>query len=201
MADPAFNERKANVSRKTKETDVTVRLNLDGVGRYDNHTGVGFLDHMLDLFAKHGGFDLAVSCEGDLHIDDHHTVEDIGITLGQALAEALGDKAHIARYGHAYVPMDETLARAVIDLSGRFYLHFDATFARASVGDLSTEIVRHFWYSFAEHTACNLHISVLYGENTHHKVEALFKAVARALRAAVHRDTAHAQMPSTKGSL
>ena len=201
MANLDFKERNATVARKTKETDVTVRLNLDGDGRYDNHTGVGFLDHMLDLFAKHGGFDLAVSCEGDLHIDDHHTVEDIGITLGQALAEALGDKAHIARYGHAYVPMDETLARAVIDLSGRFYLHLDAAFARPSVGDLSTEVVRHFWYSFAEHAACNLHVGVLYGDNTHHKVEAIFKAVARALRMAVRRDTAHAQMPSTKGSL
>ena len=201
MATTDFEPRTAEIHRKTKETDVTVHLTLDGSGQYDNHTGVGFLDHMLDLFAKHGGFDLATTCEGDLHIDDHHTVEDIGITLGQALAEALGDKAHIARYGHAYVPMDETLARAVIDLSGRFYLHFDAAFARPSVGDLSTEIVRHFWYSFAEHAACNLHISVLYGENTHHKVEAIFKAVARALRAAVHRDAAHAQMPSTKGSL
>ncbi len=201
MANLDFKERNASVARKTKETDVTVRLNLDGEGRYDNRTGVGFLDHMLDLFAKHGGFDLAVTCEGDLHVDDHHTVEDVGIAMGQALDEALGDKAHIARYGHAYVPMDETLARAVIDLSGRFYLHFDAAFARPTVGDLSTEMVRHFWYSFAEHAACNLHISVLHGANTHHKVEAIFKAVARALRAAVHRDAAHAQMPSTKGSL
>ena len=201
MANLDFKERNATIARKTKETDVTVRLNLDGEGRYDNRTGVGFLDHMLDLFAKHGGFDLAVTCEGDLHVDDHHTVEDVGIAMGQALDEALGDKAHIARYGHAYVPMDETLARAVIDLSGRFYLHFDAAFARPTVGDLSTEMVRHFWYSFAEHAACNLHISVLHGANTHHKVEAIFKAVARALRAAVHRDAAHAQMPSTKGSL
>ena len=134
MSAPAFTPRTAHVHRKTRETDVSVRLTLDGDGRYTNNTGVGFLDHMLDLFAKHGGFDLAVTCEGDLHIDDHHTVEDVGITLGQALAEAVGDKAHIARYGHAYVPMDETLARAVIDLSGRFYLHFDAAFARPSVG-------------------------------------------------------------------
>ena len=201
MATLDFKERNATVARKTKETDVAVRLSLDGEGRYDNQTGVGFLDHMLDLFAKHGGFDLTITCQGDLHVDDHHTVEDVGITLGQALAEALGDKAHIARYGHAYVPMDETLARAVIDLSGRFYLHFDAAFARPTVGDLSTEMVRHFWYSFAEHAACTLHISVLHGANTHHKVEAIFKAVARALRAAVHRDATHAPMPSTKGSL
>ncbi len=201
MATSEFKPRTAQVHRKTNEADVSVRLNLDGDGRYDNHTGVGFLDHMLDLFAKHGGFDLAITCDGDLHIDDHHTVEDVGITLGQALAEALGDKAHIARYGHAYVPMDETLARAVIDLSGRFYLHLDAAFGRPSVGDLSTEMVRHFWYSFAEHAGCNLHISVLYGDNTHHKVEAVFKAVARALHTATRRDPAHAPMPSTKGKL
>ena len=155
--------------------DVTVELGLDGSGTYENATGVGFLDHMLDLFAKHGGFDLNVSCDGDLHIDDHHTTEDIGITLGQAFAEALGDKKHITRYGHAYVPMDETLARTVTDLSGRFYLCFDADFSRPTVGDLSTEMVEHFWYSFAEHLRCNLHVSVLYGSNDHHKVEAIFQ--------------------------
>jgi imidazoleglycerol-phosphate dehydratase len=197
----AFDPRSASVQRTTNETDITVQLTLDGRGQYANQTGVGFLDHMLDLFAKHGGFDLEVTCKGDLQIDDHHTVEDIGITLGQAFAEALGDKAHIARYGHAYVPMDETLARTVVDLSGRFYLHFDAPFSRELVGDLSTEMVRHFWFSFAEHLRCNLHISVLYGENTHHKVEAIFKSVARALRVAVARDEAHSQMPSTKGKL
>ena len=201
MAGLDFKARTANRTRKTKETDVSVALTLDGSGRYANKTGVGFLDHMLDLFAKHGGFDLEVTCEGDLHIDDHHTVEDIGITLGHAFKEALGDKAHITRYGHAYVPMDETLARAVIDLSGRFYLHYDASFARSVVGDLSTEMVHHFWYSFAEHAGCNLHISVLYGDNTHHQVEAIFKAVARALRTAVHRDVHQSAMPSTKGSL
>lgn len=197
----AFEPRSASVQRTTKETNVSVQLTLDGSGQYANATGVGFLDHMLDLFAKHGGFDLYVRCEGDLHIDDHHTVEDVGITLGQAFAEALGDKAHIARYGHAYVPMDEALARTVVDLSGRFYLHFDATFDREHVGDLSTEMVRHFWFSFAEHLRCNLHISVLYGENTHHQIEAIFKSVARALRVAVHRDETQSQMPSTKGTL
>ena len=201
MATTKFNPRTSEVLRSTKETNVAVQLNLDGAGRFSNRTGVGFLDHMLDLFAKHGGFDLEVTCDGDLHVDDHHTVEDVGISLGQAVAEALGDKAHVARYGHAYLPMDETLARAVIDLSGRFSFHFDVAFTRPSVGDLSTEMVRHFWYSFAEHAGCTLHISVLYGENTHHKVEAVFKAVARALRAAVHRDVAHAAMPSTKGRL
>lgn len=196
-----FSPRTAEVHRQTAETDVTVSLTLDGSGTYDNQTGIGFLDHMLDLFAKHGGFDLTVRCDGDLHVDDHHTVEDVGITLGQAVAEALGDKAHIARYGHAYVPMDEALARTVIDLSGRFYLHVDADFTRPTVGDLSTEMVEHFWYSFAEHVRCNLHLSVLYGTNTHHQVEALFKAAARALRMAVRRDAAHAAMPSTKGTL
>ncbi|HMB91510.1 MAG TPA: imidazoleglycerol-phosphate dehydratase HisB [Rhodothermales bacterium] len=197
----AFDPRSASVQRTTHETDVSVQLTLDGSGRYANKTGVGFLDHMLDLFAKHGNFDLNVRCQGDLHIDDHHTVEDVGITLGQAFGEALGDKAHMARYGHAYVPMDESLARTVVDLSGRFYLHFDAPFDREQVGDLSTEMVRHFWFSFAEHLRCNLHISVLYGENTHHKVEAIFKSVARALRMAVARDAAHSPMPSTKGKL
>ena len=197
----AFEPRSASVQRTTNETDVTVQLSLEGSGQYANDTGIGFLDHMLDLFAKHGSFDLDVRCKGDLHIDDHHTVEDVGITLGQAFAEALGDKAHIARYGHAYVPMDETLARTVVDLSGRFHLHFDARFDRERVGDLSTEMVRHFWFSFAEHLRCNLHISVLYGENTHHQIEAIFKSTARALRMAVTRDAAHSQIPSTKGKL
>lgn len=196
-----FSARTATVARQTKETNVTIALTLDGTGTYDNQTGVGFLDHMLDLFAKHGQFDLTVRCEGDLHVDDHHTVEDVGIVLGQAFAQALGDKAHITRYGHAYVPMDETLARAVVDLSGRFYAHFDAAFARPMVGDLATELVSHFWHSFAEHLRCNLHLSVLYGDNTHHKIEALFKAAARALRIAVSRDAANAAVASTKGTL
>lgn len=201
MSTPDFTPRQARRQRTTQETDVTVTLGLDGSGQYDNQTGLGFLDHMLDLFAKHGGFDLTVRCTGDLHVDEHHTVEDIGITLGQAFAEALGDKAHIARYGHAYVPMDETLARAVVDLSGRFYLHCDAPFPRPTVGDLPTELVRHFWFSFAEHLRCNLHLTVLHGDNTHHMVEALFKAAARALRHAVHRDASQSAMPSTKGKL
>lgn len=196
-----FQARTATLSRQTNETDVSVTLNLDGTGRYTNNTGVGFLDHMLDLFAKHGSFDLDVTCMGDLQVDDHHTVEDVGIVLGQAFAEALGDKRYITRYGHAYVPMDETLARAVVDLSGRFYAHFEASFTRPMVGDLATEMVAHFWYSFAEHLRCNLHLSILYGENTHHKVEALFKAAARALRIAVSRTTTNAPLASTKGKL
>lgn len=198
---PDFSPRTASVTRTTAETDISVALTLDGSGTYQNDTGVGFLDHMLDLFAKHGGFDLEATCDGDLHIDDHHTVEDVGITLGQALREALGDKAHIARYGHAYVPMDETLARAVVDLSGRFAVQVDAPFSRDQVGGLSTEMVPHFWYSLAEHLRCNLHLTVLYGDNAHHKIEALFKAAARALRMAVARSGTHAAVASTKGTL
>ena len=201
MAEPEFNVRSAAITRTTNETDVKVALTLDGSGRYTNNTSVGFLDHMLDLFARHGQFDLEVTCSGDLHVDDHHTVEDVAITIGQAFREAVGNKAHIARFGHAYVPMDESLARAVVDLSGRFALQFDAAFNRPTVGDMSTELVRHFWYSFAEHAACTLHISIISGQNTHHKIEAIFKAVARALRAAVYRSSDHAAMPSTKGSL
>lgn len=201
MEESNFNARTTTRVRETAETRVTVALDLDGGGRYRNETGVGFFDHMLDLFAKHSGFDLDVRCEGDLHVDDHHTVEDVGITLGEAFREVLGGKAHIARYGHAYVPMDEALARAATDLSGRFYLHFDAPFARDRVGDLSTEMVRHFWWSFAEHARINLHITLLHGENAHHQVEAIFKAVARALHAAVRRDAAYAKVASTKGAL
>lgn len=198
---PVFTPRSASRRRTTGETDVEVTLTLDGTGRADCQTGIGFLDHMLTLWARHGGFDLAVRCQGDLQVDEHHSVEDVAITLGQAFAEALGDKAYIARYGHAYVPMDETLARAVVDLSGRFYLVFAADFDRPTVGDLATELVSHFWYAFAEQVRCNLHIQVLYGQNTHHKIEAIFKAVARALREAVQRDVRFGPVLSTKGVL
>ena len=193
--------RTASVERTTSETDVHVDMSLDAPAAFDNVTGLGFLDHMLDLTAKHGGFDLAVRCEGDLHVDDHHTAEDVGIALGKAFRQALGDKAHVARYGHAYVPMDDALARAVVDLSGRFYLAFEADFSRERVGDLSTEMVKHFWRSFAEHAACNLHVTLLRGENAHHQVEAVFKAVARALRAATRRDASRDEVASTKGAL
>lgn len=202
MTDGSFPPRTAEVHRRTRETDVRVALSLDGDGAtYDHRTGLGFLDHMLDLVARHSGFDLNVRCDGDLQVDDHHTAEDVGITLGQAVAEALGDKAHVARYGHAYAPMDEALARAVVDLSGRAHLHFEADFTRERVGDLSTEMAPHFWRSFAEHAHCTLHVDLLRGENAHHQVEAVFKAVARALRMALRRDVAHAEMPSTKGAL
>jgi imidazoleglycerol-phosphate dehydratase len=193
--------RTASVERTTSETDVHVDVSLDAPTAFDNITGLGFLDHMLDLTAKHGGFDLAVRCEGDLHVDDHHTAEDVGIALGKAFRQALGDKAHVARYGHAYVPMDDALARAVVDLSGRFYLAFEADFSRERVGDLSTEMVKHFWRSFAEHAACNLHVTLLRGENAHHQVEAVFKAVARALHAATRRDASRDEVASTKGAL
>ena len=193
--------RKSTLDRETAETRVSVELCLDGEGRFENQTGIGFLDHMLDLFAKHGGFDLKTTCVGDVHVDDHHSVEDVGITLGLAFKEALSDKAFIARYGFSYVPMDESLARAVVDLSGRFACVFKAAFSRDSVGDLSTEMVEHFWASFAENVGCNLHIELLYGNNAHHQIEAIYKAVARALRLAVCRDASLGEVASTKGSL
>lgn len=192
--------RSATVERTTAETSVRLTLHLDG-GDYATATGVGFLDHMLDLFARHGRFGLEVSCDGDLHVDDHHTVEDVAICLGQALGQALGDKAYVARYGEAHAPMDEALARAVVDLSGRAHLVFDAAFDRERVGDLSTELVEHFWWSVAEHARITLHLAVLYGRNDHHRIEAVFKAAARALRAAVARDPEGDPLPSTKGAL
>lgn len=196
-----FRPRSATLDRATAETTVHVELHLDNSEPFESRTGVGFLDHMLELFSRHGGFGLRVTCDGDLHVDDHHSVEDVGITLGQAFRQALGEKAFIRRFGHAYIPMDDSLARVVVDLSGRFYFRFDAQLMRERVGDLSVELVEHFWYSFAEQAACNLHVSVLYGKNTHHQIEALFKAAARALREAVQRDVAFSRTPSTKGTL
>jgi imidazoleglycerol-phosphate dehydratase len=193
--------RAAEVRRKTKETDVRVRLALDGGGAAQVSTGVAFLDHMLELFARHGLFDLEVECRGDLHIDDHHSVEDVAITLGQALAEALGDKAGISRYGEATVPMDEALCRSVIDLSGRFYLVYAVETQRQTIGNFSVELAEHFWRSLAEAARCNLHIDCLRGRNTHHILEGTFKATARALRRAVERDPRVSGVPSTKGVL
>jgi imidazoleglycerol-phosphate dehydratase len=201
MPPSSFPPRSAALQRTTAETDLSIDLTLDGDGTFDVETGVGFFDHMLDLFAKHGGFDLTVRCDGDLEVDDHHTVEDVAIGLGRALHDALGDKAHIARYGHAYVPMDDALARAVIDLSGRSYCRLDATFEREQVGTLSTEMIEHVWRSVAQHARCNLHLTVLHGHNAHHKIEALFKAAARALRMAIKRDADRAEVASTKGTL
>ena len=193
--------RRAEVRRKTKETDVRVALDLDGAGESRVATGVAFLDHMLELFARHGLFDLEVECRGDLEVDDHHTVEDTAICLGGALGEALGDKAGIARYGSALVPMDEALCRAVVDLSGRFYLVYEVETRRETIGNFSVELAEHFWRSFAEAARCNLHLDCLRGRNTHHVLEGTFKAAARALRQAAERDARVLGVPSTKGVL
>lgn len=194
--------RTAQVQRKTKETEVRVALNLDGGGQARVSTGIPFLDHMLELFARHALFDLEVECRGDLEIDDHHSTEDVAITLGQAFAEALGDKTGIARYGAALVPMDEALCRAVVDLSGRFYLVYEVeTHGRQLIGNFSVELAEHFWRSFAEAVHCNLHLDLLRGRNTHHILEGTFKATARALRQAVERDARIQGVLSTKGAL
>jgi len=180
---------------------VRVQLNLDGSGWARIETGLPFLDHMLELFARHGLFDLEVVCKGDLEIDDHHSVEDIALTLGQVLREALGDKQGINRYGEAVVPMDEALCRAVIDLSGRFYLVYEVPTKRQKIGNFSIELAEHFWRSFAETAKFNLHIDCLRGRNTHHILEGTFKATARALKQAVARDPRVQGVPSTKGVL
>ncbi|HAP35427.1 MAG TPA: imidazoleglycerol-phosphate dehydratase HisB [Bacteroidetes bacterium] len=193
--------RKAKIKRKTKETDIAVSVELNGSGKSSINTGIGFLDHMLDLFAKHGMFDLTVVCKGDLHVDDHHTTEDVGIALAKAFTDALGDKKGIARYGMSYVPMDESLARCVVDLSGRSALVFHAEFNRKKVGDLSTEMIEHFFLSFAENLKANIHIEVLYGKNTHHKIEAIYKSFARAMRQACEVDPRVKGVLSTKGKL
>jgi imidazoleglycerol-phosphate dehydratase len=194
-------KRTAQVQRRTKETDVRVALDLDGRGAASVATGIPFLDHMLELFARHGLFDLEVECRGDLEVDDHHSVEDVAISLGEAVKQALGDKAGIARYGAAIVPMDEALCRAVIDLSGRFYLVYEVETRRHVIGNFSVELAEHFWRSFGEAARCNLHLDCLRGRNTHHILEGLFKATARALRQAVERDPRVEGVPSTKGVL
>lgn len=194
-------KRVAEIHRQTKETNVRVVLTLDGKGSSKIATGIPFLDHMLELFARHGLFDLEIECKGDLHIDDHHSVEDVAISLGQAFFEALGDKSGIARYGFSVVPMDEALCRAALDLSGRFYLIYDVTTRKQSIGNFSVELAEHFWRSFAEQLRCNLHIDLLRGRNTHHILESSFKSVARALREAVERDSRIKGVLSTKGSL
>lgn len=196
-----INGRSAAIHRKTKETDIHLSLQLDGGGQSKINTGLPFLDHMLELFAKHGLFDIKLDCKGDLEIDDHHSVEDIAITLGQALTEALGNKARINRYGEAIVPMDEALCRSVIDLSGRFYLVYEVPTKRQKIGNFSVELAEHFWRSFAETAKFNLHIDCLRGKNTHHMLEGAFKATARALRQAVDINPRVIGVPSTKGSL
>jgi imidazoleglycerol-phosphate dehydratase len=193
--------RVAEIRRHTKETNVRVTLGLDGKGEARIGTSIPFLDHMLQLFARHGLFDLEVECRGDLHIDDHHSVEDIAISLGHAFFEALGDKAGIARYGSALVPMDEALCQVVVDLSGRFYLVYQVKTRRQTIGNFSVELAEHFWRSFAESCRCNLHIDLIRGRNTHHILEATFKGTARALKQAVERDAKIEGVLSTKGVL
>lgn len=191
----------ATVTRQTRETDITVTLNLDGSGRTDLATGIGFFDHMLDGFARHGLFDLTVRCTGDLQVDCHHTIEDVGITLGQAIAKALGDKVGLVRYGSCLLPMDETLALCAVDLCGRPYFVYDANFATPACGGMDTQMAREFFYAVSYAAAMNLHLKVLYGENDHHKLEAMFKAFAKALSAATRQDARIEGVLSTKGSL
>jgi imidazoleglycerol-phosphate dehydratase len=193
--------RSARVERKTRETDITLALNLDGEGRSTVATGVGFLDHMLASLATHARFDLDVRCQGDLHVDAHHSVEDVGIALGRALGQALGDKRGIVRFGHAYCPLDEALTRAVVDLSGRPWLHFGVVFKAQRIGDLPTELFEDFFWALVDHGRFNLHLDTLRGRNAHHVAETVFKATARALAMAVAVDPRVQDVPSTKGSL
>jgi len=194
--------REAAITRKTRETEVSVRLNLDGGGTSRLASGVPFLDHMLDQVARHGAFDLEVEAKGDLHIDAHHTVEDIGITLGQAFAQAVGDKRGVRRYGHAYVPLDEALSRVVVDLSGRPGLTMKLEFVRPRIGDFDVDLVHEFFQGFVNHAQVTLHVDNLKGDNAHHQAETAFKAFGRALRMAVELDGRMAGvLPSTKGAL
>ena len=197
-----MNPRTAEVQRNTKETQIRVRVNLDGHGEAKLATGIGFFDHMLDQIARHGLIDLEIEAQGDLHIDGHHTVEDVGITLGQAFAKAVGDKKGIRRYGHAYVPLDEALSRVVVDFSGRPGLHMRVPFKAGMIGTLDTQLVFEFFQGFVNHAGVTLHIDNLHGENAHHQCETIFKAFARALRMALEIDPrAAGVIPSTKGSL
>jgi imidazoleglycerol-phosphate dehydratase len=193
--------RSANLQRKTLETSIELNLKLDGTGLASVDTGVGFLDHMLVLFAKHASIDLEVKATGDLHIDQHHTVEDIGICLGQAIHQAIGDKVGLQRYGHFTLPMDETLATVAIDLSGRSFLVFSASMPSAKIGQFDSELIEEFWQAVSSNARMNLHIVVHHGRNTHHIAEAIFKAAARALKMAIVVDSQSTDIPSTKGSL
>ena len=194
-------ERIAQVTRNTRETQIEVKINLDGTGKSRFDTGVPFLEHMLEQIARHGVIDLEVHAKGDLHIDDHHTVEDIGITIGQAVSQALGDKSGISRYGHAYVPLDEALSRVVIDFSGRPLLVKHVSYPDRNIGTFSTALVHEFFQGFCNHALATLHMDSLRGENSHHIVETLFKAFGRAVRNAVARDSRMSGIPSTKGVL
>jgi len=198
---PGAAARSAVVERKTRETEIRLSLGLDGSGASRIATGIGFLDHMLAAFATHGRFDLEVACSGDLHVDAHHTVEDVGIVLGDALQQALGRKEGIVRFGHAYVPLDEALSRCVVDLSGRPYLQYDVAFKAERVGTMPTELFEDFFWALADHGRLNIHLDLIRGRNAHHVAETLFKASSRALAAAVARDPRVVGIPSTKGSL
>lgn len=193
--------RTAHIQRQTAETKIELRLDLDGTGAGDIHTGVGFFDHMLTLLARHGALDLMVRADGDLHVDQHHTVEDVGICFGQALRQALGDKAGIRRYGHITLPMEETLVTTAVDLSGRYYLVYHAPCPSPKIGDFDSELVEDFWQATAANALCNLHVLLHHGRNSHHIAEGVFKATARALRMAVERDERQTGVPSTKGTL
>ena len=194
--------RRASVTRRTKETAITASVDLDGTGDFKIATGVGFLDHMIEQLARHSLIDITLKAEGDLHIDQHHTTEDSGIVLGQAVARALGDKKGIARYGSAYLPMDETLARVALDVSGRPYLMWKVAFTRSKIGEMDTELFREWFQAFAQHAGLTLHVETLYGENSHHIAETCYKALARALRQAIAIDERQSgRVPSTKGQL
>ncbi|SHM03560.1 imidazoleglycerol-phosphate dehydratase [Roseovarius litoreus] len=194
--------RSATITRKTAETDISVEITLDGTGRYDNRSGVAFFDHMLDQLARHSLIDMTIRCEGDTHIDDHHSVEDVGIALGQALSHALGDKRGIRRYGDCLLPMDDALVRAALDLSGRPYLVWNVDLPTQKIGAFDCELVREFFQAFSTHGGITLHVDALHGLNSHHIAEAAFKAVARALRQAVETDPRKSDaVPSTKGTL
>lgn len=193
--------RQARLQRKTAETEIELELNLDGSGTADVQTGVGFFDHMLTLLTKHGAFDLKVRCKGDLQVDQHHTVEDVGICLGQAIRSAVGDKAGIRRYGHFTLPMEETLVTSAVDLSGRYFLVFQAPCPSQKIGEFDSELIEDFWQAVAANALCNLHIVLHHGRNSHHISEAIFKGTARALRMAVEHDPRMTGVPSTKGTL
>ena len=193
--------RTARIERKTAETQIELELNLDGAGNSQINTGVGFFDHMLTLLAKHAAIDLNVSASGDLHVDQHHTVEDVGIAFGQAIKKALGDKTGIRRYGHFTLPMEETLVTSAVDLSGRYAMVFQVGFPSSKIGDFDSELVEDFWQATAANTLCNLHVMLHHGRNSHHVSEAVFKATARALRMAVEPDPRMSGVPSTKGTL